>query len=225
MTRAKPAYDIDGEWKFRRRFTPEEWDELVDRLQQKLRPFYPVKTTPAESPFGHPADAWSSQLLTEARSAVWTVLGTALRLTNEELRAERLDLLCTLRKAARKLGTVSLDLNILFGVDTDLLGTRDSIKKIIHPIRTSLTQIALLPTAVKQKNAESAAAQEMAVRCLRVFKGSGGKVLATADKDRDQFSDAIKILKILGDGLGISLSEVTWKKHISRARRVAPDLR
>ena len=224
MTRAKPAYDKDGSWKYRQ-FAPAEWDSLTKRLQAKLRPFYPDKSATDDETFGHPADGWSNYLLGECESAVSRILWLRRRRTNEELRAEREDLLRTLNKAINSLSTVSHDLDILFGRDADLLGVHDKIKELIQPIEASEAKIANLPKATTPKDANHSAAVEMAIRALHILKGEGGTVAATADKDLNYISEAVQILKIIGDELGLPLDETTWKKAIIKAKKAAPDLR
>ena len=224
MPSAKPAYDKDGSWKYRQ-FAPAEWDSLTKRLQAKLRPFYPDKSATDDETFGHPADGWSNYLLSECESTVSMMLWLRRRRTNEELRAERDDLLRTLNKAVKSLGTVSHDLDILFGGDADLLGVRDKIKELIPPIEASKAKIANLPKARTPKDVNHFAAVEMAIRALRVLKGEGGTVAATADMDLNYISDAVQILKIIGDELGLKLDETTWKKAIIKAKKAAPDLR
>ena len=147
------------------------------------------------------------------------------RRTNEELRVERDDLLQTLNKAVICLSTVSRDLDILFGVDADVLGTRDMIKVLIPHIEDSKTKIANLPKAKTPKDANHSAAVEMAIRALRVLKAEGGTTAATANKGDGYISDAVKILKIIGDELNLCLDETTWKKVIIKAKKSACDLR
>ena len=224
MPSAKPAYDSDGSWKYRQ-FAPAEWESLTKRLQAKLRPFYPDKSATDDETFGHPADGWSNYLLNECESAVSMMLWLRRRRTNEELRAEREDLLRTLNKALNSLSTVSHDLDILFGGDADLLGVCDKIKELIQPIEASEAKIANLPKATTPKDANHSAAVKMAIRALRILKGEGGTVAATADKDLNYISEAVQILKIIGDELGLKLDETTWKKAIIKAKKAAPDLR
>lgn len=52
-------------------------------------------------------------------------------LTNEELKAERKDLLNTLNKADNCLSKLSHDLDIMFGVDADVLDCRDKIRELV----------------------------------------------------------------------------------------------
>lgn len=224
MPSAKPAYDTDGSWKCRH-FSPAEWETLKTRVRVKLRPLYPDKNATEDPTFGHPADEWSNYLIIEAKNAISMLLWLRRRRTNAELRAEQADLLGTLKNAAEKLSTVSHDLDILFGVDADVLGTRNSIRKLIPYVEQSFVRIGELHKAISLKNAQRAAALEMAIRCLRVIKGAGGGVSATAQKDMGYISDAIKILKILGDEFQVRLDETTWKKVVIEAKKAAADLR
>lgn len=224
MPSAKPAYDSDGGWKHRQ-FEPTEWEALAARLRSKLRPLYPDKDAEVTEPFGHPAEAWANALLSDAYGAVSAMLSLRRRLSNEELRAERQDLLNVLNRAVDRLGTVSRDLDVLFGIDADVLGTRDKLQELLPFIEAAESRIADLPRAMNKKDAESAAALEMAIRCLRTFQGEGGKISGTVHMDMDYISTAVKMLKILGDELGLELNETTWKAVIARARKAAPDLR
>lgn len=224
MPTAKPRYDSGGDWK-NRQYTEAEWEELKERLRKKLRDFYPDKNAEADPTFGHPADSWVNCLLAEADSAVSLMLWLRLRLTNEELRAERKDLLSTLNKADKCLSNLSHDLDIMLGVDADVLGCRDKIRELVPRIEAAEAAISRLPRARKLSDAQHQAAVEMAIRVLRILKSYGISPAATADADLGYFSDAVRILKIIGDELGLALAESTWKDAIIKAKQSVPDLR
>lgn len=223
MPSAKPKYDPNGSWK-NRQFTQTEWEAIEKSLKVKLRGFYPNKKAIAALPWGHPADEWSNTLLNAAESAITMVLGHSRRLTNEELRAEQKDLLNKLKVAAERLRKVSDDLIVLLDADADLMGTRDKINELIPHLEASSARIDKLPKAQKSRDAKHAAAVEMAICTLRIFKGSGGVVAATANSAYGTSSDAIKILTIIGDALDLDLDETTWKKVIIKAKKDASDL-
>ena len=224
MPSAKAAYDPDEAWKHRQ-FDSAQWDALSARLRQKLRPFYPDKAVVECHLFGHPADEWANYLLSTAWSAISINYGVSLRLTNEQLVVEQQDILETLQKAVRVLSCVSPDVDRLFGVDADVLGTRDKIQELISFVETSKTRINTLPRAMQKRAVDRAAAVEVAIRVLRIFKDHGGRVSATADIDLNYVSDAVSILKILGDELGLILGVTTWKKAVAAARLQAVDLK
>lgn len=219
MPTKNPRFDGGGDWKYRQ-FTPDEWDSLQIRVQKELRKYYPDKSAIDidGSPFGHPADAWANSLLSEAKEAVSTILWHGTRLTNEELRNERADILKTLEAADSKLDTISHDLDKLLGVEADVRGCRDKIKELIPYFQNAEAKIAQLPQAKRISEAQRAASLEMAVRVLRILSGRGIKITATYDLDHDYPSDAVDILKILGDAIGLVLSKPTWKGVIIKVK-------
>lgn len=152
MPTAKPRYDGGGNWK-NRHFGPDEWEAVGKRVREKLRCFYPDKSASTDPTFGHPADAWANGLLSEANSAVSMMLWLRRRLTNEELRAERKDLLSTLNKACKCLSNLSHDLDIMLGVDADIRGCRDKIKELMPRLEAAGATIDRLPKAQKRKDA------------------------------------------------------------------------
>lgn len=223
MPTAKPRYDSDGSWK-RRQFSASEWDDLEARIRKKLRPYYPDKNATADSTFGHPADGFANAMLSEAESAISMILGLRLRLTNEELRAERTDVLIALTKAEYCLSNLSHDFDIMLGVDADVRGCRDKLRELIPRVEGADAAIRRLSRAKRLTEAQAEAAVAMAIGVLRIWKGHGGSTGATADVSFDRTSDAVKILKILGDGLGLCLAEKTWVTSIGKAKQKAPDL-
>lgn len=224
MPSATAVYDPEEVWKLRQ-YNDAKWNNLLEGLQKDLRPFYPDKAAVACSQFGHPADEWVAHLLDEAWDAISITHGIGLRLTKEQLLVEQQDMLTTLEKAVRVLSNVSPDLDRLFGLDADILGTRDKIQELIPFIAGSEAQIAGLPRALQRKEVQHAAAVEVAIRVLRLFKDRGGQISATANVDHQYFSDAVKLLKILGDKLGLALDFTTWKKVVKTALSHAPDLK
>jgi hypothetical protein len=224
MARAKARYDTDGSWKYRKH-TSREWESLGRRVRSKLRPFHPDKDAEDDPTFGHPSEEWANALLIAADGAISLMYWLGRRRTNEELRAEQSDLLKALNAAAEKLGTVSHDLDILFGIDADLLGARDAIVNLVPFIEAAAHKINALPRARKMKDVQAGAAAEMALRCLRIIKGAGIKIAATADTYAGRASPAVRILKILGDELGLCLDESVWKRVVGNAKRAARDLR
>lgn len=221
MPTAKPRYDGGGNWKYHQ-YTEAEWEALKKRISEKLRPFYPGKNAQSDPTFGHPADVWADCLLNEAKGAVSRMLWLRRRLTNEELRAERDDVLAILEKSAECLGKLSHDLDIILGVDADIRGCRDKIMELIPRFEAAKDGIAKLPRARKPRDAQHAAAVEMAIRVLRLLSSQGIAPAATADTDLGYTSDAVKILKIIGDEIELKLAERTWKKIIIKAKPSMP---
>lgn len=221
MPTAKPRYDGGGDWKSRL-YDEATWEAISKRVREKLRPFYPDKNAKADPYFGHPADAWANGLLGNAESAVSMTLWLSLRLTNAELRAEKDHVLATLNKADQCLSNLSHDLNIMLGVDGGVLGCRDKIREIVPCLEAAGATIDRLPKAKKLRDAQHAAAVEMAVRVLRVLKAYSVSTAATADTVSGCASDAVQILKIIGDEIGLWLAEATWKGIIIKAKPSLP---
>ena len=65
----------------------------------------------------------------------------------------------------------------------------------------------------------------MAIRVLRDLKQVGIHPAETANADLGLASDAVEILKILGDGLGLCMAIGSWKSIINKAKKSAPDLK
>lgn len=224
MPTAKPRYDGGGDWKHRH-FDQDEWEAISERIRKKLRCFYPDKNAKADPPFGHPADEWANYLLDESKGTVSLELWLRRRLTNAELRAERKDLLNTLNKADKSLSNLSLDLKKMLGVDADIRGCRDKIEEFMQRLEDAGATIDRLPKARKLRDVQHSAAVEMAVRVLRILKQYGVSTAATAAAGQGRASDAVQILKILGDAIGLPLSEVTWKGIIIEAKPSIPPRR
>lgn len=224
MSTAKPRYDNGGDWKYPK-FNEVEWDDLTKRLQEKLRPFYPDKNAVDDSTFGHPADGWANVLLNEANSAISVMLWLRLRLTNEELRAEQADVLATLKKAHFCLSNLSHDFDIMLGVDADIWGCRNKISDLIPRVESATAAIDRLPRANKIRDAQHDAAVEMAIRVGRILNGCGIPMSATGDAYFGYTSEAIQILKILGDEIGIVLAPLTWRDNIIEAKQSSPDIK
>lgn len=223
MPTATPRYDRNAAWKIHK-YTKKEWDALQVHVQQELRPFYPDKNAIADTPFGHPSDEWANFLLSAAQNAVSTVHWLELRLTAEELKAEQRNLLKTLNAAASKLDSLSLDFATLLDQRADPRGCMDKIKELIPHVTAADQCIRKLPPATKRATADHDAAVEMAIRVLRYAKETGVPIAATGDPVFDNFSPAVKILKIIGDALRLPFSETTWRDKIIEAKKVALDL-
>lgn len=219
MPTAKPQYDRFGEIKSQKsNFSQAEWNDLHKLVRRELRPLYPHNDVDDDPTFGHAADEWASHLLEVAHTEVSTWRWLEERLTNEELRAEQADILRALEKAHASLSEMSYDLHNLLGPEVDVLECRDLIGRLIPDIEQSREKIDRLPPAKGRQKANHKAALEMTVQVVRLLKNDGIPVKATADKDRDLISPAVKILQVLGDALDLKLDVTRWKDLISKAR-------
>lgn len=224
MPTAKRRRDSGGECK-NQHFNEVEWEALNERLCKQLRGFYPDMTAVADPAFDHPADSWVYNLITEAESAISMMLWLRKGLTNEELKAERKDLLNTLNKADNCLSKLSHDLDIMFGVDADVLDSRDKIRELVPYIEAAETAINRLQRAKKLADARHDAAVEMAIRVGRILNRSGITMPATEDTPSEKTPEAIQILKSIGDEFGLVLEPLTWRDTIIEAKKSAPDIK
>lgn len=217
MPTATPPYDPERSG-HSRRYSQAEWDELQKRVSRELRPLYKDKDAVADPTFGHAADEWASKLLHMAESEVSTTNWIRWRFTNEQLRAEQADLLKILQKAETRLERMSRDLNNLLDSDIDVLECRDRIRELIPHVKATRGKISKLPKAGHRQKVQHEAAVKMTVQVLRLLETYGMQASATADKDLGYISDAVRILKIIGDALELRLDETTWKVIIIEAR-------
>jgi hypothetical protein len=217
MPTARPPYDGDIIWKHRE-YDEAQWRELNIQVQKSLRPLYPDQTAIADPPFEHPADTWATELLNVAHGEITRAQWLGRRRTNEELRAEQKDILKILEKPKKRLGSLSHDLAMMLDQDVDVLGCRDEIIKLIGSIEGTASKIGKLPRAKKRQVVEHQAAIRMAHYVLPILSAEGIPSSATANTDLDNFSNAIEILKIIGDALGLILAKATWKGILIKAK-------
>lgn len=222
MTSTKPRYDGGGNWKVRS-FSDDEWNGLRAQVRRDLRSSCPNRTAVSDPTFGHPADAWADMLLDTAWGAVSMMRWLGLRLTKAELKAEHQSLLRTLRRAQWSLCNLSHDLDILLGVDADVSGCHDEIRALMSHVEHASPRIDALPPSKKFASAQHDAALEMAIRVLGELQRSG--VSTAARGLRDTTSVAVKILKIIGDAIGLQMANATWRDLITKAKRSTPRLK
>jgi hypothetical protein len=146
-------------------------------------------------------------------------------ITKAEVRAEHVDLLKSLRAIEYKLRNLSPDLDRLLGIDADPLGCADQIALMAQHVITASADVARLSKAKKPVEKQHDIAVEFAIRVLRVLQVYGIPAAATGDAYFAYTSKAVKILKLIGDDLGIKRDQLTWRDTIIKAKQQAPDLR
>jgi hypothetical protein len=219
MPTAKPRYDPIGSWRVKT-YDDASWKALHVRVQRELRRYYPDQNATVDPEFGHPADAWATSLLEAAHTEVSITLHLGRRLTNAELHAEQADILKTLKKAEQCLTDLSDELNIMLGLDVEVLDCRDKIRELIPRIAATDDIIRKRPRAKKLQDSKSTAADRVAKCVLPILTAEGISAAATANLVYEQASDAVRVLKILGDALDLKLAEATWKRVIGKAKRI-----
>ncbi len=216
MPTAKARYTGDGSGTLIQDFS--------DALKTKLRAYYPDQQAEIDPTWGHPADAFVSCVLAEARWAVSKLHWQKFDGTKQEIRAEQSDLLKELNEIHHKLRNLSPDFDRLLGTDADPLGCADKIRELIGHVESAGRIIERLPTKKKTAEKKHDVAVEMAVRVLRTLKEYGIAPAATGDAYFHYTSNAVQILKLIGGDIDLVLAALTWRDIIIAAKKVAPDL-
>ncbi len=194
--------------------------DFSDSLKQKLREFYPELGVVSDQYFGHPADEFVAHVLAEAWWAKSTINFTTYDIKKKDIDAEWHDLLNRLEVLDERLRQISPDLDRLFGVDADPLGTADKIRELIPFVKNAQPLIDRLPKAKTPSEKSHAIAVEMSIRVLRVLRDYGISPAATAGNDiTGTVSTAIQILKSIGDDMGLHFAETTWRSVINDANK------
>jgi hypothetical protein len=190
----------------------------------KLRGYFLGRQLDACEIWGHPADDFVSHVLAEAQWAIAELHWQTLDITKPEIRAEQQDLLRLLNLAHDKLRNLSPDFDRLLGVYADPLGCADKIQSLILHVEHGGQRIEYLPGRKKPAEKQHYVAVEMAIRVLPVLKQNGISTAATCDVNFGYTSDAVRVLKAIGEDIGIFLSEVTWRDIIMEAKKDVADL-
>ena len=140
-----------------------------------------------------------------------------LSITKQELRAELRDLEKVLNAARDKLRSLSRDLDKL--LTHEPLDAADQLGKLLKHLVVTKTCIGNLPRKPKFGESQHAIAFEMTRRVLRILKENGISTAATLGAGKAQSSDAIVILKAIGDEIRIVRQEVTWRDLILEVKK------
>lgn len=210
--------------------------DFSDDTRAKLRALYPhqADTCPV---FGHPADAFVEWLLMEGYWLAGALGATKSFLTKEEARAECNALLKDLCGAHMKLLKLSTDFDNMLGPDADPRGLADSIALMIKYAESALSNINLKKKqARKPVEWQHRVALDFAGRIAIVLRDYEINPSATAStylralditqsknsgiEDTSEYvSDAVKILKLIADDVGLNMSESTWRDTLAEATR------
>ena len=214
MPTAKARYLGDG--------TGSQPRDFSDRLRATLRKFYPDQKAVDDPVWGHPGDNFVEEILAETRWATAELHWHTFTLTRQEIRAEHADLLKTLTTTRDKLRSLSTDLDRLLGVTADPLGCADAMTVLIEKVEAAEPLIDRLPSKAKAADAQHDVAVELAIRVLPILERYGCSTGATGSAYYDHSSDAVQILKAIGDDIGLVRAELTWRDAIIAVKKAAP---
>lgn len=211
-----------------------------DELRTKLRSYYPQQNAESCQHFSHPADTFVEYVLSAANNAAADMMWQEFNVTKQELRTEQKDMLKSLKDTQDKLRKLSPPFYRLLENGAAPLGVADSLEEIIRQIEATVPRIDALPQKIHPDQEKHNIAVEMASHVLPVLKANRIKISATYGSytnkkditaqgydgiDSSQYiSDAVKILKAIGDDIGLDLVENTWRDIISQVKKSSPDL-
>jgi hypothetical protein len=165
-------------------------------------------------------DEFVQYVLAVARDMLADIAYARMEHPKDDLQAEHAQTFSTLKAASEKLRNLSLGYVRLFPPGTDTAGLADSIDQLVSneaAIATAIQNAVTMPRAVQS---QQAIAIEMVVRVLGIAQEFGIKPTATYDPTFPNIiSDAVRLVKIVGDEIGIVRGEVTWRKIIIDAKR------
>lgn len=222
----------DGSGKMARPFS--------SQLRATLRSYYPQQDAATCPHFGNPADNFVEQVLGAAGNAAADMMWQEFNVTKQELRAEQKDVLKSLNATQNKLRKLSPPFRWLLEDGAAPLRVADSLDAIIRQIEATALGIGSLPIKRGSDAERHDIAIEMAFRVLHVLKDNDIEISATCGSynklndittknyngtDVSQYiSDAVKILKAIGDDIGLGLANTTWRDIIIEAKKSCPDL-
>jgi hypothetical protein len=217
MSTAKAKYIGDG--------SGELLPEFSAHLRQSLAAFCPKADVEPDPVWGNPADAFVEAILSEAWWAKSALHAQGFELTKAEAKAEHADLLKSLRETERKLRNLSPGLDRLLGIGADPLGCADQVTLMVQHVLNASEAVNQMNKAKKPNERQHFVAIELAIRVLRVLQAYGIRPAATGDSFFGYASDAVRILKLIGDDLRLVRDELTWRDVIIKAKQQALDLK
>lgn len=188
-----------------------------DALREKLRELYPDNLATEDPVWGHPADAFVSEILDASNWAASQVLHLNEEITSEELRAEYTDLIKTLNAADKKLRTISPDLDRLISADAEPLGLADKVRQFLDYLQATKPHVDNLPRAKRPEQKKQHFAADMTEQVVSVIKKYDFEISGSWDpKVRGKQAHIISILGMIGEEIGINLKREAWRKLVKK---------
>lgn len=205
--------------------------DFSESVQRQLRNFCPHEESEADE---HPLEVqipFANAVLAEARWAFGALDNAKRHTTKEDTRAEMDSVVRLGKRFSAVLRRLSPDADRQFGVDADPLGVADKVDVLVKQVdvlvkQGELGRIELNSQKRKRRfdEMQNAIGLELAIRVLRVAKEYGLKVTACGQMEFAYASTAVKLMKCIGDDIGLRLAELTWRDFVIRAKKEAPDL-
>jgi hypothetical protein len=171
-----------------------------------------------------PEDCFVDDVLRAAEWARDQLDLEASALPRPDVEAELLQLQVLLETVVTKLRTLSRDVLNLLSIDLDPVDCADRNERCQVCIREASTKTKSLDTKMQAHRARAMIAHELAIRVLRVAHGYGMKIAASgSDGSGTYVSDAIKLLKLVGDHIGIKRQLLTWRGIVAKVKAEATE--
>lgn len=231
MTKEKAQYNGN----FLEKATPPEIPEI---LYTELKAICPNQAPPLDA-WGSPADEFASRLCVEAREASSYLFAQEQDITKGQIRAECNDLLKSLKTvnnklklASEKLRKISPGLDRQLSIESDPIGCAElmdncskTLTIFIGHLHDAVPKIELLQKSENTSTKDRLISIELAINVLRILKEYGIPASEYASSvDQSYKSQAVTILKTIGDRIGLARATTSWRDIIGEAKKQDPDL-
>lgn len=193
--------------------------EFSSDLRKKLHNYAPQKSATAFDMIEHPGDRFVEDILNAAGNAAADMVWALSEVNKQGLIAEQKNALKAVQATTEKLRRLSQPLVNLLEVGADPMGVADQLEKLAGQLEATEIQLKGLTRVARPVEAHHKIALELAPRVLSVLEEYGLSIGATYDKDVTSPSDAVVVLKLVGDDIGLCLSEVTWRDIVAKSKQ------
>lgn len=198
--------------------------DFSSKLKLKLLTYAPGQRNNGHQTSQNAADAFVSALLSEVQWAISQYDFYKRELTKQQIEAEQKDILKHLQSLHIRLEKMSPDLDRLLPCSAEQLACSKSIENLIGHMEEAGRLIAQLPNRRKLSEKQHALAVGITTSALPVLNHFGVSVAATSNDYSKGASDAVQILKAIGEDIGLRYNEKTWRDLISEAKSQSRNL-
>lgn len=201
-----------------------------DNLGIRLRELCPIEDADADIRFAGASDAdrFVDEVLMAASWALDELDEVKAAITKSDLVAEHKNAQAQLQRSLDKLQSLSPELDRLLGAQSNNHATCDAIALLLNDFQIAADRLKLPSKQLNKQlrsKAELAIAEEMAVRVIQTAEPYGVVVKLT---DGAAFGSppslCLRMLKLIGDDVGLKRTLTTWRRIVSKAKKNNPQL-
>lgn len=186
-------------------------------LRKGLREYYPDKAAVEDPAWGHPADIFVNEVLNASNWAASMIFNMQEDISAQELRVEYTDLLKALKTTEKKLRAISPDLDRLISADAEPQPLADQIQQMVDYLKAAKPLVDKMPRAKRPEQKKGPIAVDMTEKILSVIKGYDIQLTGEwMPGVRGKKMQIIKILKMVGDEIGLKLKQEAWRKLVQK---------